>query len=268
MAGKSKFMMIKSQMNDKVLTVMEGVMEGGTQVGPCPYGGDDHQLWYEDRISGVIRSKADDNFVLEIADDTLVINEFNPEEYNQKFKCTNNMVVHREDDTALDIAGCDDEDGARVCLWEQHGGDNQLWTFEYLPPMYCYIISKLDGKVLDVREADQNPGAKTICWGRHDQQQDNQLWYEDKYGNIRCKMNDFVIDNTEGSCRLQPSDHDVKGRNWVKRGNKIVNKNDPSICIQVMDAGDQGMRKHWKGRKLDADTYVGAEHQIWDFEYI
>ena len=50
--------------------------------------------------------------------------------------------------------------------------------------------------MIDVRDADSAPGAKTITWGRHDSEQDNQLWYEDKYGNIRSKMNDFVIDNT------------------------------------------------------------------------
>jgi len=261
-------MMIKSQLNEKVLSVTDGIMDACTQVAPYPFSGNDYQLWYEDRINGVVRCKADDKFVLEIADDALVINEYNPDEYNQRFKCTNNMVIHREDDTALDIANCDDEDGARVCLWEQHGGDNQLWTFEHMPPAYCYIISRMDGKVIDVRDADQNPGAKTITWNRHDSEQDNQLWYEDKYGNIRSKMNDFVIDSTEGSCRLQPEDFDVTGRNWVKNGIKIVNKNDPSICIQVMDAGEQGLRKHWKGRKLDTDTYVGAEHQRWDFEYV
>ena len=268
MAGKSKFFMIRSQMHEKVLTVKDGMMEPGAEVACYPYAGDDHQLLYEDRIAGVIRSKADDNFVLEIADDHLTINEYNPEENNQKFKCTNQMVMHSEEETALDIAACDEEDGARVCLWEQHGGDNQLWTFEHIPPVFMYIISRVDGKVIDVRDADTSPGAKTITWGRHDNQQDNQLWYEDKYGNIRCKMNDFVIDNTEGSCRLQPQDFDVPGRNWVRYRNKIVNRADPSLCIQVMDAGDQGLRKHWKGRKLDADTYTGAEHQLWDFEYV
>lgn len=268
MAGLGKFFMIRSQMHDKVLTITDGIMDGGTPVGPFDSNADDSQLWYQDRIAGVIRSKKDDSFVLELADDTLTINEYNPDEYNQKWKCANNLVVHCEDENALDIAGCDDEDGARVCAWEQHGGDNQMWNFEHMPPSYCYIISRVDGKVLDVRDADQNPGAKSITWGRHDSQQDNQLWYEDKYGNIRSKMNDFIIDNTEGSCRLQPFDPDVLGRNWVKYGNKIVNKNDSQICLQIMDAGDQGLKKHWKGRKLNADTYVGAEHQLWDFEYI
>jgi len=268
MAGVGKFFFIRSQLHDKVLSVQDSVMGPGTPVGCMDSDGSDNQIWYEDRIAGVIRCKADDDYVLEIQDDTLVINEYNPDEYNQKYTCTNNLVKHTEDGNCLDIAGCDEEDMARVCTWEEHGGDNQLWTFENLPPAFCYIISKMDGKVLDVRDADMNPGAKVICWGRHDSEQDNQLWYEDKYGNIRSKMNDFVIDNTEGSCRLQPFDFDVPGRNWVKYRNKLVNKADQNLCLQVMDAGDQGIRKHWKGRKLDADQYVGADHQLWDFEYV
>lgn len=50
----------------------------------------------------------------------------------------------------------------------------------------------------------------------------------------------------------------------------IINAYDNSMTfdLQIMDAGEQGMRKHWKGRKLNADTYVGVEHQLWDFEYI
>jgi hypothetical protein len=268
MAGEGKFMYIRSQMSDKVLTIQDGTLAPGQPVGCAPASGDDHQLWFQDRIKGVIRSKADTNLVLEIQDDSLVVNEYNPDEYNQKYHCTNNLVKHSEDGNCLDIAGCDDSDFARVCTWEEHGGDNQLWQFDHQPPAYCYIISRVDGKVMDVRDADMNPGAKVITWGRHDQEQDNQLWYEDKYGTIRCKMNDFVIDNSEGSCRLQEFDYDVPGRNWLRSGNKIVNRSDPSLCLQIMDAGDQGMRKHWKGRKLDAAPYVGAEHQQWDFEYI
>ena len=67
-----------------------------------------------------------------LPDDSLVINEYNPDEYNQKYHCTNNLVQHNEDGNCLDIAGCDEEDMARVCTWEEHGGDNQLWTFDHM----------------------------------------------------------------------------------------------------------------------------------------
>ena len=66
MAGVGKFCYIRSQMHDKVLTIQDGIMDGGTPVGPVDSSGVDHQLWYEDRVAGVVRSKANDSFVLEI----------------------------------------------------------------------------------------------------------------------------------------------------------------------------------------------------------
>ena len=60
-----KFFFIRSQLTDMVLTIKENVIEAGSSVGPFPCNGMDSQMWYEDKINGVMRSKADDNLCLE-----------------------------------------------------------------------------------------------------------------------------------------------------------------------------------------------------------
>lgn len=64
--------------------------------------------------------------------DTLVINEFQPYEYHQRWMLQGDHVAHRDDpNTVLDIAECNCDEGARVCSWEHNGGSNQQWIFEY-----------------------------------------------------------------------------------------------------------------------------------------
>ena len=60
------------------------------------------------------------------------------------------------------------------------------------------------------------------------------VYLDDLVGIVYC-LNQHNSSFAEGSCRLQPFDPDVPGRNWVKYGNKIVNKNDSSLCIQASE---------------------------------
>lgn len=61
-----KFFFIRSTMTEFVLTIRDNVIGEGSQVCPFPSHGGDNQMWYEDRLNGVIRSMADDNLVLEV----------------------------------------------------------------------------------------------------------------------------------------------------------------------------------------------------------
>ncbi len=59
---------------------------------------------------------------------------------------------------------------------------------------FFYIISPdCDDKVMDVEDAETKVGSKVIVHDRNDEQTDNQLWYEDKEGYIRSKLNDFLL---------------------------------------------------------------------------
>ena len=52
----------------------------------------------------------------------------------------------------------------------------------------------MNGKVMDVEGADTEAGTKVIMYDKNDSAPDNQLWYEDKYGVIHSKLNDFALD--------------------------------------------------------------------------
>lgn len=73
----------------------------------------------------------------------------------------------------------------------------------------------MNDRVLDVKGAENEPGVKVITYSRNDSEDDNQLWYEDRFGCIRSKMGDWAIDTNGQSfaavyavwpvsyCRLQ-----------------------------------------------------------------
>jgi len=59
---------------------------------------------------------------------------------------------------------------------------------------YFFIKSAMNGKVLDIEGNSKQSGAKVIMWGQKDKKDaDNQLWFEDRYGNIRSKLNPQLV---------------------------------------------------------------------------
>ena len=57
----------------------------------------------------------------------------------------------------------------------------------------------MNGKVLDIEGGCPNPGAKVVMYDQKDPSDaDNQLWFEDRYGNIRSKLNDQLILDSSG----------------------------------------------------------------------
>jgi len=52
----------------------------------------------------------------------------------------------------------------------------------------------MHGKVLDIEAGSSQSGAKVVMFDQKDPKSaDNQLWFEDRYGNIRSKLNDHLI---------------------------------------------------------------------------
>jgi len=49
----------------------------------------------------------------------------------------------------------------------------------------------MNGKVMDIEGGKTQCGAKVIMWDQSGA--DNQLWFEDRYGNIRSKLNDQLV---------------------------------------------------------------------------
>ena len=66
-----------------------------------------------------------------LAGEELVLGSFEPDEYQQRWKCQGNRMLHcEEEELVLDVADCCQDEGSRVCSWQYNGGDNQHWNFE------------------------------------------------------------------------------------------------------------------------------------------
>ena len=61
-------------------------------------------------------------------------------------------------------------------------------------PRFFVIRSRLCNKVLDIEAGNTNPGANVIIYDYNGGQ--NQLFYEDRSGVIRAKINNFAIDDS------------------------------------------------------------------------
>ena len=74
-----------------------------------------------------------DLYVCLISDEgTLVVNPYNGSD-NQKWKVAGDRIQKFIDSSrVLDIYGNEEDKEARICEYEFHGNDNQLWTFEHL----------------------------------------------------------------------------------------------------------------------------------------
>ena len=66
MSQYGKFFKVKSSLTGMVLTIRGDHAGNRREVTPFPDRNKDGQVWYEDRIGNVIRSKLDDDFCLDI----------------------------------------------------------------------------------------------------------------------------------------------------------------------------------------------------------
>ena len=66
----------------------------------------------------------------------------------------------------------------------------------------------------------------------------------------------------EGKLRMREYEPDIATQRWVKSGNKIVLRDDPSKCLQVKPGGMFSLAK------VEEGDYSGDDSQKWTFEYI
>jgi len=261
MDGEGKFFFIRSELNDLVLDIKNG----DVLVTTWEWHEGDNQIWFADEMRGVIRSKLDENFVLHIdGEGTLTVAEFHPDEYHQQWRVAGNVIRHRENDNwVLDIANNEEDEGARVCAWDYNEGDNQHWSINYLPPKRFYIRSLMHDKVLDVKRNDPSEGVKAVMWERNDDEyQENQLWYEDRYGNILSCLNDFAPSDDSGCLRMSPYDVEIPGVQWVKSGKRICRRDDFEMVWDIK------ANKKKNGAKVTGWEFHGGDNQQWEFDYI
>ncbi|ELT93566.1 hypothetical protein CAPTEDRAFT_21732 [Capitella teleta] len=265
----SKYFFIRSKMTDLVLDVSEARRHPGATVSTWEkLGGEQHhQQWYKDQGTGTIRTRLND-FCLDIDDDqNMCVNPYRPDCPSQQWDIRGPHIAMRGSDQVVDIADHNEEPGARITVWEESDGDNQHWYIEHLPTRFFFIKSKLHGKVLDVKgwcEGDEpTPGKKIIMYSQKDSATENQHWYEDMHGVIRCKLGDFAIDSSDSNCirvgEFNPHDDAFQ---WVFSGEVIQNRINPGQCLDIKK------KSRRNEAELCAFEYRGKSHQQWEKEYV
>jgi len=261
---EGKFFKLRSALNGLVLDVEGSNESPGARVTMWPETGGANQLWYQEWITGTIRSKLND-FCLEITSSGAVMNPFHPDEYGQQWTIGDEHV-HQNDNPGmvLDISASNPDQGSDLCAWELHGGPNQTFIPEYTECLLnCFFIkSQMNGKVMDVEEASTDAGTKVIMYDQNSDAPDNQLFYEDKYGMIHSKLNDFVLDFDDGKIRVNPYDPMKDSQQWVISGDTIRHKVNHNQVIDIIDEDS------WNGAYLCGYDFHGKSNQLWNIEYI
>lgn len=262
MYGEGKFFFIRSNLNGLVLDIEGGDAYPGAQVIMYDFNDQDNQLWYSDEEHGVLRSKLDDRMVLHNEGGCLTIQLFQPGEYNQQWQVSGDVIRHRQNgDRVLDIAENNIQPGARICAWDYHGGANQTWQIIHVSPKRCYIASQMHGKVLDVEGCDTSSGTRAVMYEKQDPMQDNQLWWEDRYGVIHSCLNDMAID-VQDCLRMEVYSVENPSMQWVLAGDRICRRGDLNTVLDIKGA------KHKNCAKVISYTFSGDDNQLWSFDYV
>lgn len=267
MGVKGKYFFIVSKSTGLVLDIQGGSANAGAQVFLWEKHGRDNQVWYEDPVTGTIRSKLN-NLCLDInGSNHLYMNNYQPGDPNQQWrynKGRNTFENRANPNKVLDVVGNKKDKGAEICSWDFHGRDNQQWKIEPQPTRYFYIKSALNGKVLDVEGGHAGHGKKVIMYSKKDgAHANNQLWFEDSYGNIRSKLDDkYVLDASDGVLRLGEWSEGKQKTFWCVQGNKIVNRYNANEVLDIKGSNNAD------SAEICAYNFHGGANQQWQIDYV
>jgi hypothetical protein len=267
MGVKGKYFVLISKNGGRALDIKGGNAHAGAEVVLWDHHGRDNQVWFQEPVTGTIRTKLNPDLCLDInGAGRLYLNHYQPGDRNQQWQYNKNRdVVENKSDPSkvLDAVGGSGDNGTGICSWNHHGRDNQRWKVEYLPARYFFIKSKLSGKVLDIEGNRKGPGAKVILWDQKGGHPDNQLWFEDRFGNIRSKLDDDnILDPSDGTLRANRYDDGHNKKFWAIQGDRIVNVHNHS---EVLDVKGNNANK---GAEVCAWNAHGGANQQWTFEYV
>lgn len=83
-------------------------------------------------------------------------------------------IINVNSHKAIEVKNYSRDNGAEICQWDFHGGDNQLWKLTDAGDGYYYISSALTGKNLDVSGFSQDNGGRIVQWDNTSGK--NQQW--------------------------------------------------------------------------------------------
>jgi Ricin-type beta-trefoil lectin domain-like len=116
-------------------------------------------------------------------------------------------IVNVNSRKAVEVKNYSRDNGAEICQWDFHGGDNQLWKVEVAGDGLYYIKSVLTGKNLEVYGFSQDNGGRLTQWDNTSAK--NQQW---KFS--RAEDGSFIITNYNSGKVM-----DINGASLANAGN-------------------------------------------------
>jgi len=265
MSPKGKYFLIKSKSAGLYLDVKGASSNPGTPVILWNKSGNDNQVWYHCPLTKTIRSKQS-GLCLDIQGDRLVVNQHHAGKAEQQWqwnKSKDAIENLAQPGKVLDVVSNAKTAGAEVCSWNAHGGDNQKWELDYCPVKYFTIRSGMCDKVLDITGASKNPGAKVILYQKKSGGNDNQLWFEDSYGNICSKLNDkLCLDGSSGVLHTGKYEQGKNRTCWAISGNAIRSVHNPNEVLDVKGNCTEN------GTEICVWNHHGNPNQQFHFDYV
>jgi hypothetical protein len=255
---EGKYFVLVSRLNGCALGI-ENSTPGSKVITVQRNDSDEKQQWYIDLLNGTIRNRSNDHSIHEGGDSNAVLQKNEKGNSAQQFTLEGSLVLNRSNNKVLDITGANKKSGTPICVWKQNGAVNQQWDAVFQSPKYFVIKGKESKRAIDIEGASKNPGAKICLYDIH--KNDNQLWYEDSFGRIRSKLNDFVFDSSSGDICMQPFDPHNPNRSWVINGKFIVQSGNPTIALDVKES------KKDNGAAICGYNCHGRENQQWAIKY-
>jgi len=261
---KGKYFRIKSKSAGLYLDVKGASTAPGTPVILWSQHDGENQVWYYCPTTKSIRGKAS-KLPLDVSGGRLHINTYTGSADQQwTYNKLDNVIQNlAQPGKVFDVVGAGTAPGTEVCSWDVHGRDNQKWEIEQAePPKYFHICSATCDKVLDISGGSSSPGAPVILWPKKGSG-DNQLWFEDTFGNIRSKLNDkLVLDTSGGDLKTAEYSPNNTKCYWAIDDIKIVNVHNPSEVLDLKGACTND------GTAVCSWAYHGKTNQQWHFDYV
>jgi len=265
MPSKGPHFYIKSYMNGYCLDVEGNSTDPGAKVvlyHAKPVDEADNQLWYMDAHTLTIRNVMTD-FCLEI-DDNGRVNPYDEGNPGQMWAVAGDFLLNLEDGgKVLDVVGESSDLCADICSWERHGKVNQRWYFEHVPRKHFRIVSRLnEDKVLDISGNDDSAGAEVIIYDKNDEPVDNQLWFCDRSGLIRSKLNGFVLDGSDGDIKMQECERSCHDQGFVFSNGRMLNLHRQNRVVDIKGNSDDN------GTNICEWDFHGGDNQLWRLEFV
>jgi len=258
---EGKFFLLVSKLSGHALGPEGGTDAPGARLVTVPRNdNDDRQAWFSDAVTGTLRNKNSGLCINVEADGNATLQRYEAGRPSQQFLLDGNLVKNRADSRVLDIVGSNPGVGAAICVWQMHGGPNQQFDPAFQKPKYFVLKGEKSGKAIDIEGCSKAAGAKICIYDIN--KGDNQLWYEDRLGLIRSKLNDFVFDSSGSEITMQPYAPNNAHRAWVLAGSAVAQLSNPTKVLDVCKESNEN------GARICAYDNRGAPHQKFAALYV